>query len=177
MRYYSSGRRAFVGPVDGFTPSVCFDSIISRCWWAGHDREQTGPTKSNHGGGASRGFMVVRGVPSDIIPARTGGPGGIDLLRIFQAGRTTKPQTLASEVDPPHASERLIADGSRCRTGFLRPRKASTWVDVVNGAAVGWCAATTSALWFTSLASAEGLAGWVKSVDAYIVPWKSEPRR
>ena len=110
---------------------------------------------------ATSGFMVVRGLPSDLPAGRA---ARADLLRLFQLPEHETRKLWRQKFDPMHPN--VYRGWFPLQTGFLTAKEGiDMGPDVVHGAAVVCNGDPLREA--TPLPSAEALPGWRESVSAY----------
>jgi isopenicillin N synthase-like dioxygenase len=110
---------------------------------------------------ATSGFMVVRGLPSDVPAGRA---ARADLLRLFQLPEHETRKLWRHKFDPKHPN--IYRGWFPLQTGFLTAKEGiDMGPDVVHGAAV--VCSDDPLREATPLPSAEALPGWRESVSAY----------
>jgi isopenicillin N synthase-like dioxygenase len=110
---------------------------------------------------ATSGFMVVRGLPSDVPAGRA---ARADLLRLFQLPEHETRKLWRQKFDPAHPN--VYRGWFPLQTGFLTAKEGiDMGPDVVHGAAV--VCGGDPLREATPLPSAEALPGWRESVSAY----------
>jgi isopenicillin N synthase-like dioxygenase len=110
---------------------------------------------------ATSGFMVVRGLPSDLPAGRA---ARADLLRLFQLPEHESRKLWRQKFDPAHPN--VYRGWFPLQTGFLTAKEGiDMGPDVVHGAAVVCNGDPLREA--TPLPSAEALPGWRESVSAY----------
>ena len=110
---------------------------------------------------ATSGFMVVRGLPSDLPVDHT---ARADLLRLFQLPEHETRKLWRQKFDPAHPN--VYRGWFPLQTGFLTAKEGiDMGPDVVHGAAVVCNGDPLREA--TPLPSAEALPGWRESVSAY----------
>ncbi len=110
---------------------------------------------------ATSGFMVVRGLPSDLPAGRA---ARADLLRLFQLPEHETRKLWRQKFDPAHPN--VYRGWFPLQTGFLTAKEGiDMGPDVVHGAAVVCNGDPLREA--TPLPSAEALPGWRESVSAY----------
>jgi len=110
---------------------------------------------------ATSGFMVVRGLPSDLPAGRA---ARADLLRLFQLPEHETRKLWRQKFDSAHPN--VYRGWFPLQTGFLTAKEGiDMGPDVVHGAAV--VCSDDPLREATPLPSAEALPGWRESVSAY----------